>query len=57
MAIFFWTHTPSGDWSARANWTPVGTALPPPGPDDIAFFGELPSNYTVNVTTLEGVEF
>jgi Hint domain len=56
MALFFWTHTPSGDWSDGANWTPVGPALPTPGPDDIAFFGELPSNYTVNVTTLVGVE-
>ena len=45
-----------GDWSDGANWTPVGPALPTPGPDDIAFFGELPGNYTVNVTTLVGVE-
>ena len=53
MTDFTWTTTGSGDWSDPSNWFSLEqNPVPPPGPGDIATFGDLGSNpYTVNVTT------
>ena len=52
MTDFTWTTTGSGDWSSPSNWFSLEqNPVPPPGPGDIATFGDLASDYTVNVTT------
>jgi hypothetical protein len=49
---FTWTTAGSSDWSTPSNWFSLEQGeVPPPGAGDIATFGDLASDYTVNVTT------
>ena len=52
MTDFTWTTAGSSDWSTPSNWFSLEQGeVPPPGAGDIATFGDLASDYTVNVTT------